>query len=170
LADGATLYLRHAGLVLAGPYLPRLWERLALTGPHGFVDADAAERATHLLHWLACGRLGSVEHELVLNKLLCGIDLQTPLRAEVALSDQQTQAVDALLLAMIGHWHALGHTSPAGLRESFLQRHGALAHDETGWRLLVEPRSYDVLLDTLPWGFKTLRFPWMKEVLHVQWR
>lgn len=170
LADGATLYLRHAGLVLAGPYLPRLWARLELTGPNGFVDDDAAERATHLLHWLACGRQGAVEHELVLNKLLCGIELQTPLRAEVALSDHETQAADELLLAMIRHWQALGRTSPAGLRESFLQRQGALTHDETGWRLLVEPRSYDMLLDTLPWGFKTLRFPWMKEVLHVQWR
>jgi Contractile injection system tape measure protein len=170
VADGATLYLRHAGLVLAGPYLPRLWARLELTGPNGFVDDDAAERATHLLHWLACGRQGAVEHELVLNKLLCGIDLQTPLRAEVALSERESQAADELLLAMIRHWQALGRTSPAGLRESFLQRQGALTHDETGWRLLVEPRSYDMLLDTLPWGFKTLRFPWMKEVLHVQWR
>jgi len=34
----------------------------------------------------------------------------------------------------------------------------------------VEPRSFDMLLDRLPWSIATLRLPWMDRVLHVDWR
>jgi hypothetical protein len=34
----------------------------------------------------------------------------------------------------------------------------------------VPPRAFDMLLDRLPWGYVTIRFPWMPEVLHVDWR
>ncbi|HLO95924.1 MAG TPA: contractile injection system tape measure protein, partial [Burkholderiaceae bacterium] len=69
-----------------------------------------------------------------------------------------------------------GHTSVAGLREAFLQRQGRLAKDKPradappAWRLRVEKRGLDVLLDRLPWGFSTVRLPWMEGVLHVEWR
>jgi hypothetical protein len=27
-----------------------------------------------------------------------------------------------------------------------------------------------MLLDRLPWGYSTVKFPWMQELIHVQWR
>lgn len=75
-----------------------------------------------------------------------------------------------MLQAVISHWNALGGTSVQGLRETFLQREGRLQRDEDAWRLRVAPRPFDMLLDRLPWGYATLKLPWMKEVLHVDWR
>ena len=81
-----------------------------------------------------------------------------------------------LLQAVIAHWKAVGHTSVAGLRESFLQREGRLTRDKTPagdpprWRLRVQTRGFDVLLDRLPWSFQTIRLPWMQGALHVEWR
>lgn len=169
-ARGDTLYLHNAGLVLAGPYLPRLLGRLDLLDGQRFRDDEAAERAVHLLQWLASGRRRAAEHELVLNKLLCGLPASHPVPAEVVLSDEETAAVDGLLQALIAHWKVLGRTSVAGLRETFLMRDGALSHVDEGWKLVVAPRAFDMLLDQLPWGYKTLRFPWMPEVLRVEWR
>jgi hypothetical protein len=58
----------------------------------------------------------------------------------------------------------------AGLRETFLQREGRLEHGEDRWQLQVKSLTFDVLMDRLPWGYATLKFPWMREVLHVDWR
>jgi hypothetical protein len=78
--------------------------------------------------------------------------------------------VEGLLSSLIAQWSILGRTSIAGLRESFLQREGALEETDESWRLRVEPRSFDMLLDRIPWGFNPLKLPWMAKVLHVEWR
>ena len=78
--------------------------------------------------------------------------------------------IESLLRTMIQRWSALGRTSVAGLRETFLQRQGALTQDDEAWRLVVEPRPFDMLLDRIPWGYGTLKLPWMAQVVHVDWR
>ena len=45
-----------------------------------------------------------------------------------------------------------------------------LTQDDEAWRLVVEPRPFDMLLDRIPWGYGTLKLPWMAQVLHVDWR
>ncbi|PTT76668.1 hypothetical protein DBR42_26570, partial [Pelomonas sp. HMWF004] len=71
---------------------------------------------------------------------------------------------------VIQHWRILGTTSLAGLRESFLVRSAQLSLQDEAWRLAVEPGPFDMLLDQLPWGYTTLRHPWMERVIHVDWR
>jgi hypothetical protein len=107
---------------------------------------------------------------LVLNKLLCGVPPAMPLPREVVLQAREQDAGGQLLQTVISHWNALGSTSVQGLRETFLQREGRLQRDDEAWRLRVAPRAFDMLLDRLPWGYATLKLPWMKGVLHVDWR
>ncbi len=164
------LYLANAGLVLAGPYLPRLLSRLGLLAGERFVDDAAARRAVQVLQVVVDGRRETPEHALVLNKLLCGWPQAMPVAREITLDDAEERAITGMLEAMIKHWGALGKTSVAGLRQSFLQREGVLTRSDEGWRLLVQPRPYDMLLDRLPWGFRTIKYPWMEQVLHVDWR
>ncbi len=165
------IHIANAGMVLAGAYLERLFGMLGLADPEAFVSPEAAERAVHLLQYLATGNTGTPEPLLVLNKVLCGLPIGSPVLREFDITPQEAQAIDGLLQAMIGHWKILGHTSIAGLRESFLQREGRLSFDdEDGWQLQVEPRSFDMLLDPLPWGYSLQKLPWMKEALHVEWR
>ena len=167
--DGA-IYIANAGLVLAAPYLPRLFQMLGLIVEGAFVDGQATERAVLLCQYVATGATEAPESLLVLNKLLCGVPLQTPVPRDVGLGEAERSAADGMLQAMIEHWRALGQTSVAGLRESFLQRTGRLEHQDEAWQLQVEPRAFDMLLDRLPWGYATIKFSWMPEVLHVDWR
>ena len=162
--------VQNAGLVLLCGHVPRLFSMLGLTDGRAFPHADAAARAVHLLQWLVDERSDSEEHLLALNKLLCGVPLATPLPREVVLQAQEQDAGRQMLQAMITHWQALGGTSVQGLRETFLQREGRLQRDDGAWRLRVAPRAFDMLLDRLPWGYSTLKLPWMNEVLHVDWR
>ena len=91
------------------------------------------------------------------------------------LTAEEQATTAGLLQAVIAHWTALGATSVAGLRESFLQREGRLvllSPDEqpAAWQLQVQARSFDMLLDRLPWSIALIKLPWMERALHVQWR
>ncbi len=169
-AEGEPIYIFNAGLVLVAPYLPRLLEALGLTADNAFIDAAAVERGIGLLQFAASGGTDCPETELVLNKILCGAELDLPVAREILLTDRERLTVEELLRAMIEHWSAIGSTSIAGLRESFLQREGRLVHRQDTWHLQVEPRPFDMLLDRLPWSFATIKYSWMKEIVHVDWR
>ncbi|ABK97997.1 contractile injection system tape measure protein [Pelobacter propionicus] len=164
------LYVVNAGQVLAAPYLTRLFSMLGLLEGKGFRDRDAAERGIHLLQFMVHGDSGAPEYLLALNKLLCGVPTGEPIGREVRLEPAEEECVEGLLHAMIATWSAIGSTSLAGLRESFLQREGRLRLKDDAWSLLVAPRPFDMLLDRIPWGFSTIRHPWMGRALYVEWR
>jgi hypothetical protein len=167
------IFIGNAGLVLFNPYLPMLFERLDLLtdtdkGPR-IVDADAMSRGVHLLQYLVDGRLDAPEPELVLNKLLCGLPTAQPIAASIAPSAADIAMCDGLIAAVIANWSIIGNTSPAGLRDTFLQREGRLTHGADRWTLVVQRKTVDVLIDQVPWSFAMLYHRWMNEAVHVTW-
>jgi hypothetical protein len=169
--DGALhIFVRNAGQVLLGPFLPRLFAMTGLLEDNRFRDEDARHRAIHLLQYLVDASLQPPEHLLALNKLLCGLEPDAPVPRTIELTQSEKDAADGLLQAIIAHWTALGNTSVQGLRESFLQREGRLSPSNGNWHLLVQPRAFDMLLDRLPWSFKVTRHAWMDSALYVEWR
>ncbi|ANH67115.1 contractile injection system tape measure protein [Mitsuaria sp. 7] len=160
----------NAGLVLVSPYLPRLFSMLGLADDRAFTGPEAAARGALLLQALATGHAAAPEPELALNKLLCGIPLETTVPRLIELSDPEREAIEGLIAAVIQHWRILGTTSMDGLRGSFLRRTGVLERRDDAWQLAVEPGPFDMLIDQLPWGYATVRHPWMERVIHVDWR
>lgn len=167
--DGAEgILVSYAGLVLLHPFLPRFFAGVGVADHDELVDP---ERALCLLHHLATGELIAPEHHLTVAKVLCGVPLDRPVVADVGITAAEVAEAAALLEAVIGHWAALGHSSPEALRVEFLDRHGVLTADPVGDRqLCVEGRTSDILLDELPWGISMVRLPWMARMLAVQWR
>ena len=166
----ADILVANAGMVLAAPYLPHLFGMLELTDASKFKNASAAERAAHLSQFAVNARCDMPEFQLTLNKLLCGIALETSIVREIQPLASETQAVEGMLRAMIQHWSIIGNTSIEGLRESFLQRNGILRWRDDGWRLKVETKAIDVLVDRLPWSIAIIKSPWMDLPIHVEWR
>ncbi len=164
------VYIQNAGLVLANPYLPQLFDKLHLTENRAFKDRDCAERAIHLLQYLACESHHTPEYQLVLNKILCGVITGEPISRTVDLHEEEMELVESLIQGMIAHWKVLGNTSVAGFRESFLQRQGQLRLREDGWHLRIETKAFDVLLDQLPWNYSIIKYPWMDQGIQVEWR
>lgn len=168
------IYIGNAGLVLAAPYLPVLFDRLGLLsqtddGKTRIVGLEAQSRAVHLLQYLVDGALDRPEPMLPLNKLLCGLPTAQPVLSEIVASDQDREICEGLLRAMIGNWPIIGNSSIAALRETFLQREGRLLHSDAHWSLQVQRRSLDVLVDQLPWSFATIFHRWMAQPIHVTW-
>ena len=132
---------------------------------------QSQQKAVLLIHYLAMGKTGAPEHEMILEKLLCSIPFSSPIDRFIELKETEQNEAENLLKAAIEHWGALGKASPSALREGFLQRDGKLEKVDHGWRLYVEQKSIDVLLGRLPygWGLGTIKFPWMDEMLYVEW-
>ncbi len=163
------IFVANAGLVLAAPFLPHLFNMLEFTDGTKFKDQRAAECAAHLAQFAVDARCDTPEFQLTLNKLICGIAPATPMVREIRPLPRETEAVEGMLRAMIQHWSIIGNTSIAGLRESFLQRTGILRWREDGWRLKVERKTIDVLIERLPWSISIIKFPWMSLPIHVEW-
>jgi hypothetical protein len=170
------IWVDDAGQVLLAVYAERLFRHLDLTEGPRWRDPQSQARAVLSLQGLCHGDAVRDDCHSVLSRLLCGVAPYELLPRVEPLSSDTLQTLEQLLSAVIGHWKALGRTSVAGLRESFLCRQGRLQQEPPrgdappAWRLTVERRGFDVLLDRLPWSFNMIRLPWMEGVLHVDWR
>lgn len=162
------IYINNAGLVLLHPFLPQFFRALNIVVDDQLIAPD---RALSLLHFLGTGQLVAPEYELVLPKVLLNLALETPMDTNTPLTAEETEEATALLEAVIRHWAALKGTSDNGLRGTFLIRPGKISlRDDGDWRLQVENKAYDILLDQLPWGIGMIKLPWMHRMLWVEWR
>lgn len=166
----ATAYVANAGLVLLWPFLAMLFDRLGYLEQRQFKSPELAERATHLLQFLVTGEENFPEYELVLNKLLCGVETARPLARTLLLTPEERSTGEGLLGAVLQRWEVLKNTSVAGLRETFLQRAGRLDYHVERVVLTVETKTLDILLDQRPWSISTIKLPWMPLPLYVTWR
>jgi hypothetical protein len=163
---GEAIHVECAGVVLLHPFLPRLFGALDIARGDELLQPD---RALGLLHFLATGERRAPEYALVLAKLLCNLPRDEPVAAPVELTDLEMEEAGALLEAVVGHWQALGSSSVDALRGTFLVRPGRLSHRDGEPLLQVERQAYDILLDRLPWGIGSVKLPWMKSILWVEW-
>ncbi|WP_455591827.1 contractile injection system tape measure protein [Bacteroides sp.] len=168
--------VNNAGLSLLIPYFPMLFSRMGyLTDDRSdFKDRDSQIRAVFLLQYILNGKEQEwPETELYLNKVFVGLtDWKNPLPPKVELTREEKECVDGLLEGVRHNWDKMRNTSVLAFRMTFLQRKGTVTHAERDkcWRLRVEEKAYDVLLDSLPWSFKVAKLPGMKERIEVQWR
>jgi len=162
------IYIENAGLILLHPFLSVFFDRLGIKKDSEIVHPD---KAMALLHYLATGIDKAPEYELVLPKILCNIPLPMPVSSDIEITGNETEEASALLDSVIKHWEALRNISRDGLRGSFLLRPGKLSCKNDGdWLLQVEPRTFDILLDQLPWGISMVKLPWMEKMIWVEWR
>lgn len=164
-----SIYINNVGLVLLHPFLQTLFEHLKLTEENRWIDENSQHKAVLILEFLATGKDEVEEFTLMLNKILCGIDIDEIVKAEKQLDDEIKFECEVLLNDVIKHWSVLRNTSIAGLRETFLQRNGKLSKVDNGWLLQVEQKAVDILLGHLPWGIGLIKLPWMDELLYVEW-
>ena len=160
------IYINNSGLVLLAPFLPRFFENLGIIEEGRFNSKDLA---LALLHWLATGNDEYEETDLVLPKILCGMEPEDSVIIIPYLPESFKNEGDNLLQSVIEHWEILKNTSIEGLREGFLQRDGKLSFHQNEWLLQVEQKPYDMLLEHLPWNISMIRLSWMHCLLKTEW-
>jgi hypothetical protein len=158
-----------AGIVLLHPFLYAFFERTKITVGRGILPAESASIAVQALRYLATGSENFFGGNMVLEKFICGLPLKFPLARESQLSDVLKEEVVHLLVEVIRQWPVLKNTSPDGLRQLFIQRQGKLVKTGNGFKLLVERKAQDVLLEKLHWNYSIVKLPWRDELLFVEW-
>jgi hypothetical protein len=162
-------FVNNSGLVLLFPYLSRYLEALNYVKNNQFISFNHQLQAVHPLEHLVRGEEDYREYDLVLNKILLGLPLETPLNPELGKLCFQSQEVTELLESAINHWQILGKTSVDGFRQSFLKREGKLIEAENHWKLIVNRKGYDVLLSKLPYPLYVVKLSWMNQPLYIEW-
>lgn len=164
LAEG--IYIENAGAVIFAAFLPGLFQKLKLVQKGEMLNPPLAAL---IIQFAVSGNLEMEEYELVLPKILCGLDIESVINPGLKISREQSTEVNEMLTSLIEHWSVLKKTSIPGLQENFLKRSGKLTGNENSWLLQVEQKSYDVLLNQLPWNISMIKLPWMEGVLRTEW-
>lgn len=164
-----TVYVENAGLILVHPFLWDLFTRTKCTDEVNALLPDKKDLAVHILHFLATGREQEMEYMLTFEKFLCGIPLDSPVSRQIVLSDQAKIECNDLLLSIIRFWPELKNTSQDGLRQMFLQRNGKLDLQKPPYKLFIERKAQDVLMDHLQWNISIVKLPWFQELLFTEW-
>lgn len=168
--DEEGIFVQNAGAVLVHSFLKSLFTLLELVHEGKFIHLTAQQKALYMIHYLSTGKTDAEEYELVVPKILCAYPLEMPVEKDIQISNDELNEADEMLKVVIRQWGKLKATSPAGLREGFLQRNGKVFTRNDNLYMKMESSSIDVLLDTLPWNLSMIKLPWMKDILRVEWR
>lgn len=167
------LFVPNAGLCLLSIWFPRLFGILGLLTEDGkdIRDLESRIRAVFILQRLVTAEAREYrEQELAFNRILTGCPFYVPLPRTMELSAREIQTVESMLSGVKANWTKLKNTSVKGFQGSFIARPGRLERRMDKWVLFVENRSYDILLDSLPWSYRQIRLPWLKKKVTVVWR
>ena len=166
------MWAGNAGLCLLAPWFVRLFTML------GYLDEERKKfrstaskiRAVFLLQYLAYGEEKTWrEMELGFNRLLTALPGHVPLPAHLPLTVEEKETADSMIKGVKANWPQMNGTSVGGFRGSFLVREGRLEQEEERWLLTVKEMTYDILLESIPWGFRQIRLPWLKKYVQVIW-
>lgn len=161
--------VQNAGLILLHPFLKQFFTATGITGKQGNLSPENFDLAVQTLHFLATGNENVFEGNLVFEKFLCGVPLKMPVQQKSLLTDSiKTEATD-LLVEVVRYWPALKNTSADGLRQLFIQRDGKLIQEDTKYRLIVERKAQDILLESLSWNIAVIKLPWISNILFTEW-
>lgn len=163
------LAVRHSGIVLLAPFIKVFFQKVNLLEGTEWKNKEAMYKAVHLLKFLSTGQQKVPEYTLTLEKLFCGLAIEEPVPLDISLEEEFTTEAAVLLQSVIEHWKVLKNTSVSGLQETFLKRDGLISREESGWLVQIERKTLDVLLDSIPWGYSTIKFPWNNYFIYVEW-
>ncbi|MBD8984799.1 MAG: hypothetical protein EGR83_22605 [Bacteroides cellulosilyticus] len=172
MSDPKIFFIDNAGLCLLSAWFLRLLSMLDYLNEarKDIKDTKSRIRAIFLLQYLTCQEEKEYrETELVFNRLLVGLPMHIPLPKRLELTAEEKQIADSLLSAVKAHWPKMNGTSMKGFLQSFVTRTGRLEEQDEKWVLTVDDRTYDILLDSVAWGFRQIRLPWMKKYIQVKW-
>jgi hypothetical protein len=160
------IYIDNAGAVIFAAFIPAVFKELGLEKNDLIVNPNLAAM---IIQFCVTGNSKIAEYELVLPKILCGLDIEFPVNTNTKITAGQMKEVDKMLLSLIEYWSAIKNTSIEGLRESFFKRSGKLSRMNNEWLLQVEQKSFDMLLQQLPWSISMIKLPWMENLLKTEW-
>lgn len=165
----------NTGLVILHPFLRQLFTGLDYILPTGkFKSIIEMKKAVVILHYIATGKIITEEKEMAeeefsFPKILCGFPVKEVI-FPILLTEEEMSIAHNLLNACLNYGEKIKNSSINSLRYTFLQRKGHIELVENAYQLTVEKSGTDILLDSLPWSFSTIKLPWLNKIIYISWR
>ena len=164
-----SLFVDGAGVILMHPFLQTFFDHLGLLKDNRFENYEDHAKAVYLLFYVITGRKEAKEFELVFSKFLLNYHVESPLLPLDKFPEEWNIQCQKMLEAVIRNWAALKNTSIEGLRSTFFERQGKITKVESGYKLQIEKKGVDVLLEYLPWSVSVVSLPWLPDPIFVEW-
>ena len=169
IEKGEQIYVPNAGIVLLWPFLTSLFRNLGYLDGKEFKDRICQERAVHIIQYIVDGEDTAPEFILMLNKIICGIELTDSIELNIRLTTKEKDEVNSFITSVKNQWKEMKNTSIEVFRDTFLKRDGALMYKNNNWNLKVEHKAIDILLTKLPWGLSMVKYSWNEYLIIVEW-
>ncbi len=163
----AAIYTAHCGLLLLHPFLATFLKRCELISDSGKLTDKAL--VVQLLYYTATGQDKPYEHQTVFEKFLADYPIGIPLDRTNALPEHLKEKADNLIVAVLEHLPQLKSSSVALFRHEFLTRSGKLMLNTNHNKVIIARKSFDILLNSMPWNMSLIKLPWLKNRIHLDW-
>jgi hypothetical protein len=162
-------FINNAGLIILANFLQQFFINLGLCNKIDFISAEKQIRAILLTQYLITSEIQIAEHDLLLNKIICGFPVNETLPAEFIPTAEEKEQCEELLQSVLEYWKELKTTNTQTLCNTYILRNGKLTDENDFWLLQVEHKAHDVMLQFLPWSIGIIYLPWMQKRLMVEW-
>ena len=135
-----------------------------------FKSDEATQKAILATQYLVDGKNKIDETELLLNKILCGADVDFFVDDSLQLNEIELGICDMALKTIISQWGKVKSVNT--LRDYFFKREGVLKLDQNiNADLYVEKETRDILIKFLPWNLSVIKTSLMnkKLVIHCKY-
>ena len=163
------IFINNAGIIILWPFLTNFFKNLNLLEDKQFKDKYCQQKGIYLLHYLLDSNSYPEEFSLVLNKILCGYPIEEVITNQIEINKDDKKEVIILLKSFKKSWSALKNTNINAISETFFKRDGLVKFQDNKCRIIIERKSIDILLQTLPWNTNIIRFPWINFPIFVEW-
>lgn len=167
-----TMTIKNAGLCLLSPWIGFIFRRFELLTDdrRDFKDQDARIRAIFCLEYLINkDKRELTEEDFVFSRLLTNCPADVTLPTSSTLTETEKKLLDEVFPSVKANWDKMHNTPEEVFRKSFIERPGKLVQGKNQWELHVDESAFDVLIDTVPWTFKQITYPWLENPIRVFW-
>ena len=178
ILDGSEIYknelqegisIKNSGLVIAWPFLNILFSKMGLLENGNFKSDEATQKAIIATQYLVDGKNKIDETELLLNKILCGADIDFFVDDSLQLNEIEIGICDTALKTIVFQWGKVKSINT--LRDYFFKRKGVLKFDQNiNADLFVEKETRDILIKFLPWNLSVVKTSLMNKKLTINWK
>jgi hypothetical protein len=170
---GVRFKTQFCGLMMIAPYYATLFKRLQLMEGQQFLSESHQITAYQVLLYITemDAEILPTEVQDLIPRIITGIAPESELFLEKPLTEETKTEAKRFLTAIKMQWPLMANVSLRGFIESFLLRGGLAWKAEDGsWNIEVEGMGSDIIMQTLPWGYATMKFPWTSYLVYTIWK
>lgn len=170
IENGTRFITTLCGLMMLSPFLATLFRRMGLLEKNAFVSEKEQLKAYKVL--MTIPKLDEeqvYEYQDLIPRIITGIAPEDTIHYVPELTEDELTEIRNFLGAVISQWPVMANATVRGFIESFLVRDGKVWKEGSLWKIEVNGHGADIILQTLTWGFSTMKFPWTPYMIETNW-